>query len=355
MPPRPLRYADAGVHIDTAAALIDRIRPAVKATARPGADAELGGFGGVFDLAATAYQDPILVAATDGVGTKLRLAIEHNQLSGLGQDLVAMCVNDLVVQGAEPLFFLDYFATGLLAPETAAQVILGIADACREVGAALIGGETAEMPGFYAQGDFDLAGFAVGAVEREALLPHKAAMQAGDCLLALPSNGLHANGFSLLRAVLERRGSDLLAPPPFEAPEARFIDLLLRPTELYVAPLLKLHRAGLLKGAAHITGGGWVENIPRMLPPDLTVDRREQRMTITSLYRWLAGNGEIAIKDMIETFNCGVGMVLVIAADKVKEAQGLLPAEAFPFGVLAAGADPDWGPLTEDFYPSHAD
>ena len=260
-----LTYKDAGVDIDAGEALVERIGPAAKATRRRGADADLGGFGGLFDLKAAGFKDPILVAGTDGVGTKLKLAIDTRRYDGIGQDLVAMCVNDIVVQGAEPLFFLDYYATGKLEVESAAMVVEGIARACKESGCALIGGETAEMPGLYAKGDFDLAGFAVGAVERDAILPKTGAMKAGDVLIGVASSGVHSNGYSLVRKVVEKSGLALGADAPF-APGKTLGEALLTPTRLYVRAALAAMRTGGVKGLAHITGGGITDNLPRCLP-----------------------------------------------------------------------------------------
>src|SRR5258706_306302 len=263
-----LTYKDAGVDIDAGEALVARIAPAARATGRRGADADLGGFGGLFDLRAAGFKDPILVAGTDGVGTKLKLAIDTRRFEDIGQDLVAMCVNDIVVQGAEPLFFLDYYATGKLEVESAAIVVEGIARACKESGCALIGGETAEMPGLYAKGDFDLAGFAVGGVERDAVLPKMQMMRAGDVLIGVASSGVHSNGYSLVRKVIERSGLALDAPSPF-ATSMSIGQALLTPTRLYVKSALTAIGRGGVKGLAHITGGGITGNLPRVLPPGL--------------------------------------------------------------------------------------
>src|SRR5450755_865954 len=263
-----LTYKDAGVDIDAGEALVNRIAPAARATRRRGADADLGGFGGLFDLKAAGFKDPILVAGTDGVGTKLKLAIDTRRFEGLGQDLVAMCVNDIVVQGAEPLFFLDYYATGKLEVESAAIVVEGIARACKESGCALIGGETAEMPGLYAKGDFDLAGFAVGAVERSAILPKTATMKAGDVLIGVSSSGVHSNGYSLVRRIVEMTGLSLSSPAPF-ADGVSLGEALLTPTRLYVKSALAAIGRGGVKGLAHITGGGIPGNLPRALPVGL--------------------------------------------------------------------------------------
>jgi phosphoribosylformylglycinamidine cyclo-ligase len=286
----------------------------VRATARSGADAEIGGFGGLFDLKAAGFKDPVLVAATDGVGTKVKIAIDTGLHGGIGIDLVAMSVNDLVVQGAEPLFFLDYFACGKLEPHVGAEVVKGVAAGCREARCALIGGETAEMPGLYAAGDYDLAGFSVGAVERDALLPRSVA--AGDVVLGLASSGLHSNGYSLARKVVEQSGLAWDAPCPF-APGMTLGDAMLAPTRIYVRSCLAaIRESGGVKALAHITGGGFTENIPRVLPEGLGVRVDLARVPFTPLFRWLAATGGIAEQEMLRTFNCGVGMVVVAAADK---------------------------------------
>src|SRR5262245_35477501 len=264
-------YKDAGVDIDAGDALVDRIAPAAKATARPGAGADLGGFGGLFDLKAAGFKDPLLVASTDGVGTKVKLAIDMQRYDTIGQDLVAMCINDIVVQGAEPLFFLDYYASGALDVDAAAQVVEGIARACKESGCALIGGETAEMPGLYAKGDFDLAGFAVGAVERGAVLPKLDTMREGDALIGVASSGVHSNGYSLVRKVVAMTGASLSSPAPF-VDGATLGDALLTPTRLYVKSALAAIRSGGIKGLAHITGGGITDNLPRVLPKGLDAE-----------------------------------------------------------------------------------
>ncbi|HEY6578955.1 MAG TPA: phosphoribosylformylglycinamidine cyclo-ligase [Rhizomicrobium sp.] len=309
-----LTYRRAGVDIDAADALIARIAPAAKATRRPGAGAELGGFGGLFDLKAAGFADPILVASTDGVGTKLRLAIEMRDFSTIGQDLVAMCVNDIVVQGAEPLFFLDYYATGKLAVDDAAAVIAGIAAACRDSGCALIGGETAEMPGLYAPGDFDLAGFAVGAVDRDRVLPKTAEMRAGDVLVGVCSSGLHSNGFSLVRRIVTDDSLSLEGPAKF-APEKTLGEALLTPTRLYVKSALAAIKAANVKGLAHITGGGITENIPRILPANIAAEIRRGSWPCPPLFAWLASTGGIDEDEMLRTFNCGIGLIAIVAAE----------------------------------------
>jgi phosphoribosylformylglycinamidine cyclo-ligase len=305
-----LTYKDAGVDIDAGEALVERIGPAAKATRRRGADADLGGFGGLFDLKAAGFKDPILVAGTDGVGTKLKLAIDTRRFEGLGQDLVAMCVNDIVVQGAEPLFFLDYYATGKLEVESAAIVVEGIARACKESGCALIGGETAEMPGLYAKGDFDLAGFAVGAVERGAILPKTGTMKAGDILIGVASSGVHSNGYSLVRKVVEKSGLALSADAPF-APGKSLGEALLTPTRLYVRAALEAMQTGGVKGLAHITGGGITDNLPRCLPDGLDGEVDLDTIAVLPVFRWLAMEAGIVEREMLRTFNCGIGMVAV--------------------------------------------
>jgi phosphoribosylformylglycinamidine cyclo-ligase len=309
-PENGLTYKDAGVDIDAGEALVKRIGPAARATRRRGADADLGGFGGLFDLKAAGFKDPILVAGTDGVGTKLKLAIDTGRFDGIGQDLVAMCVNDIVVQGAEPLFFLDYYATGKLEVDSAAVVVEGIARACRESGCALIGGETAEMPGLYAKGDFDLAGFAVGAVERDGILPRAGAMRPGDVLIGVASSGVHSNGFSLVRKVVEKSGLALDTPAPF-APEKSLGEALLAPTRLYVRSCLQAIQTGGIKGLAHITGGGITDNLPRCLPDGLDAEVELAAVTVLPVFQWLARQAGIAEAEMLRTFNCGIGMIAV--------------------------------------------
>jgi phosphoribosylformylglycinamidine cyclo-ligase len=311
-PQNGLTYAEAGVDIDAGNALVDRIKPAAAATARPGVMSGLGGFGALFDLKAAGYDDPILVAATDGVGTKLKIAIDTGLYDTIGIDLVAMCVNDLVCQGAEPLFFLDYFATGKLEVDAAARIIAGIAAGCRLSGCALVGGETAEMPGMYGPGDFDLAGFAVGAMNRGAALP--AGVQAGDVLLGLASDGVHSNGYSLVRRVVERTGLAWDAPAPFG--EGSLGAALLAPTRLYVKPALAAIRAGGVHGLAHITGGGLTENLPRVLPEALGAQIDLGAWTLPPVFKWLAAEGGLAQAEMLKTFNAGIGMVLVVAQDR---------------------------------------
>jgi phosphoribosylformylglycinamidine cyclo-ligase len=313
MADKGLTYAEAGVDIDAGNRMVDLIKPLVRATARPGADAEIGGFGGLFDLKRAGYSDPVLVAATDGVGTKLKIAIDTGRHDTIGIDLVAMSVNDLVVQGAEPLFFLDYFACGKLAPETGAQIVTGVAAGCREAGCALIGGETAEMPGMYQAGDYDLAGFAVGAAERNQLLP-RGDIAAGDVLLGIASSGIHSNGYSLARRVVEKSGLFWDAPAPFD--NARSLgEALLTPTRIYVKSCLKaLRETKGLKALAHITGGGFPDNIPRVLPAGFGVRVDLACVPVLPVFQWLAKAGDIAEAEMLRTFNCGIGMVAVADA-----------------------------------------
>ncbi|NCO86013.1 MAG: phosphoribosylformylglycinamidine cyclo-ligase [Rhodobacterales bacterium] len=318
-----LTYAQAGVDIDAGNALVERIKPAAKRTARPGVMSGLGGFGALFDLRAAGYHDPILVAATDGVGTKLRIAIDTGHVDTIGIDLVAMCVNDLVCQGAEPLLFLDYFATGRLDVDQAARIITGIAEGCARSGCALIGGETAEMPGMYAAEDFDLAGFAVGAMERGAELP--AGVEAGDVLLGLASDGVHSNGYSLVRKVVEVAGLAWDAPAPFA--DAPLGAALLTPTRLYVRAALAAVRAGGVHALAHVTGGGLTENLPRVLPDGLGATIDLGAWTLPPVFRWLAQTGGMAEGELLKTFNSGIGMIAVVAADRA-EALTVLLAEA---------------------------
>jgi phosphoribosylformylglycinamidine cyclo-ligase len=310
---RPMSYADAGVDIDAGAEMVERIKPLVRATARPGADAEIGGFGGIFDVKAAGFKDPVLVAANDGVGTKVKIAIESGRNDTIGIDLVAMCVNDLVVQGAEPLFFLDYFATGRLDPAEGEKLVAGIAAGCREAGCALIGGETAEMPGLYQGRDYDLAGFAVGAAERGTLLP-RSDVEAGDVVLGLASSGVHSNGFSLVRRIVEKSGIGWSEPAPFET-GLTLAEALLRPTRIYVKSVLGAlrdpdARPGL-KALAHITGGGFPENIPRVLPRALGIRLDLASIEVPPVFRWLAATGPVAEDEMVRAFNCGVGMVVI--------------------------------------------
>ncbi len=332
-------YKDAGVDIDAGNRFVDAIKPLAASTRRRGADASLGGFGGLFDLKAAGFTDPILVAATDGVGTKLRIAIELARHDTIGIDLVAMCVNDLVVQGAEPLFFLDYYATGHLDVEAGREIVSGIALACGETGCALIGGETAEMPGMYRNGDYDLAGFAVGAVERGQALPC-VGIAAGDILLGIASTGLHSNGFSLVRRLVEQAGIALDDPAPFVA-EHNLGLTLLTPTKLYVKSCLAAIRQGDVKALAHVTGGGLTENIPRILPNGLMAEVDLASWPLPPLFAWLQRTGGMSEAEMLKTFNCGVGMVAVVATDRAEAAMAVLTAAGeivFPIGKLTAGS-----------------
>ena len=324
-----LTYAQAGVDIDAGNAMVERIKPLVRATRRPGADAEIGGFGGLFDLKAAGFRDPILVAANDGVGTKVKIAIETGRHDTIGIDLVAMCVNDIVVQGAEPLFFLDYFATARLDPAVGAAIVQGIAEGCRQAGCALIGGETAEMPGLYRDADYDLAGFAVGAAERGTLLP-RGDVARGDVLLGLPSSGLHSNGFSLVRRIVELSGLRWDADAPFAAGRT-LGEALLEPTRIYVKPLIAAMRAGAaIKALAHITGGGFPDNIPRVLPGTLGVRLDLGAIAAPPVFGWLARTGGVAPAEMLRTFNCGIGMIAVVAEAEAETALALLRAEGEP-------------------------
>ena len=320
-----LSYRDAGVDIDAGNELVERIKPAVKSTKRPGSDTEIGGFGGLFDLKAAGFKDPILVAANDGVGTKLKIAIESGVHDTVGIDLVAMCVNDLIVQGAEPLFFLDYYATGKLENDVAVDVVEGIAAGCRDANCALIGGETAEMPGMYKAGDYDLAGFCVGAAERGNMLPTDD-IQEGDVIIGLRSSGVHSNGYSLVRKIVELSGLNWQSPAPFED-GVTLGEALLRPTRIYVRQILAALKYGVpIKALAHITGGGFTENIPRVLPDNLTASIDRSAIVAPPVFNWLASEGGIETDEMMRTFNCGVGMVLVTSAEQkdalIKELEG---------------------------------
>lgn len=315
-------YAQAGVDIDAGNLLVEKIKPIVRTTLRPGAG-EIGGFGGLFDLKAAGFEDPVLVAANDGVGTKLKIAIDTGLRTTIGIDLVAMCVNDLVVQGAEPLFFLDYYAVGKLNPDEGAEIVSGIAEGCRQAGCALIGGETAEMPGLYREGDYDLAGFAVGAAERGQLLPTDDIVE-GDVLLGLASSGLHSNGFSLVRHIVAQSGLDWQADAPF-APGKTLGEALLEPTRIYVKPLLQaIRNTHGLKALAHITGGGFVDNIPRVLPEDYAAEIDLEAVDVPDVFKWLAKTGGVAEHEMMRTFNCGIGMVVVAAAGQAAQVAAVL-------------------------------
>jgi phosphoribosylformylglycinamidine cyclo-ligase len=333
-----LTYAEAGVDIDAGNALVEAIKPLAKATRRPGADAALGGFGALFDLKAAGYEDPLLVSTTDGVGTKLKIAIETGLVDGIGIDLVAMCVNDLLAQGAEPLLFLDYFATGKLDVPTATRVVAGIAEGCRQAGAALVGGETAEMPGMYAGDDFDLAGFCVGAVDRGGVLPKLDAQRRGDLLIGLGSSGPHSNGYSLIRRIVEVSGLGWDAPAPFAEGQS-LAGALLTPTRIYIESVLPLAKSGLVTGCAHITGGGLVENPPRAIAKGLVARFDWNAWTPPPVFAWLAETGGVAEAEMRRTFNCGLGLMLITPAGNAEAVlTALLNAgeTAFVCGELAA-------------------
>ena len=336
--PNGLTYAQAGVDIDAGAALVDRIKPLARATRRPGADGSLGGFGALFDLKAAGFTDPLLVSTTDGVGTKLKIAIETGLHDTVGIDLVAMCVNDLLAQGAEPLIFLDYFATGKLDVEAAARVVGGIAEGCRQAGCALAGGETAEMPGMYAAGDYDLAGFSLGAVERGAVLPRLGDQKAGDVIIGLASSGPHSNGYSLIRRIVERSGLDWSAASPFSDDET-LASALMRPTRIYVRQVLPQIRAGRISACAHITGGGLIENPPRVIAGGLQARFDWNAWTPPPVFAWLQEAGGVADAEMRRTFNCGVGLILMVRpVDAGEVLAGLIEAgeDAFVCGELAA-------------------
>ena len=336
--PNGLTYAQAGVDIDAGAALVDLIKPLAKATRRPGADGSLGGFGALFDLKAAGFTDPLLVSTTDGVGTKLKIAIDTGQHDTVGIDLVAMCVNDLLAQGAEPLIFLDYFATGKLDLEAAARVVAGIAEGCRQAGCALAGGETAEMPGMYAAGDYDLAGFSLGAVERGAVLPRLGDQKAGDVIIGLASSGPHSNGYSLIRRIVERSGLEWSAASPFSDDET-LASALLRPTRIYVRQVLPQIRAGRISACAHITGGGLVENPPRVIAEGLVARFDWNAWTPPPVFNWLQQAGGVADAEMRRTFNCGVGLILTARPEDAGDVLvGLIEAgeDAFVCGELAS-------------------
>ena len=338
MSQKPLTYADAGVSIDTGNALVKAIGPLARSTARAGANAELGGFGGFFDLKAAGYSDPLLVAANDGVGTKLKLAIDTGRHDGVGVDLVAMCANDLIVQGAEPLFFLDYYATGKLDNEVASAVVASIAEGCRQAGCALIGGETAEMPGMYEAGDYDLAGFCVGAVERDKVLTGDK-IEPGDIVIGLASSGVHSNGFSLVRRIIEQEGWKL--DESFPGLGAHSLgEVLLEPTRIYVRSLLPLVQRGLIKGLAHITGGGLLENIPRVLSDGCHAIIDAQGWQWPTVFSLLQDGGRIAPQEMARTFNCGIGMAVITSADAASDVRRELKSAgetAFEIGRIEAG------------------
>ena len=345
--PNGLSYKHAGVDIDAGNALVEAIKPAVRSTRRSGADAEIGGFGGLFDLKAAGFIDPILVAANDGVGTKLKIAIDTGNHSTIGIDLVAMCVNDIIVQGAEPLFFLDYFATGKLDVATGTAIVQGIAEGCRIAGCALIGGETAEMPGMYHDKDYDLAGFAVGAAERGTLLPRND-LRPGDAIVAIASSGVHSNGFSLVRKIVEVSGIDWYLPAPFD-PGRTLSGALLTPTRIYVKPILSALKAGLgLKALAHITGGGFIDNIPRVLPDTLAAHINLAAVTVPKVFGWLARVGGMSEREMLRTFNCGVGMICVIASDEADRLVAHLTEQGETAAVVGQITERTGEPVTFD-------
>ncbi|HZL40658.1 MAG TPA: phosphoribosylformylglycinamidine cyclo-ligase [Pseudolabrys sp.] len=337
---RSLTYAQAGVDIDAGNRMVELIKPLVRATARPGADAEIGGFGGLFDLKPLGFKDPVLVAANDGVGTKVKIAIETGVHSTIGIDLVAMSVNDLVVQGAEPLFFLDYYACGKLEPEVGAAVVAGIAAGCKQAGCALIGGETAEMPGLYQGDDYDLAGFAVGAVERSEILPRRDIAE-GDVIIGLASSGVHSNGYSLVRKVVAKSGLPWSAPAPFVSGQT-LGEAILTPTRIYVKSCLAAIRATkAVKGLAHLTGGGFPDNIPRVLPKDLGARIELGKVPVLPVFKWLAREGGIAESEMLRTFNCGIGMIAIAApkdASTVAKSFTAAGETAVTIGIVARAA-----------------
>ena len=337
--PNGLTYADAGVDIDAGEALVDAIKPLARSTARPGAEPSLGGFGALFDLKAAGYADPLLVTTTDGVGTKLKVAIETGLHDGVGVDLVAMCVNDLLAQGAEPLMFLDYYATARLEVEVARRVVAGIAEGCRQAGCALVGGETAEMPGMYRQGDYDLAGFSVGAVNRDGVLPRLDDQKTGDVLIGVGSSGPHSNGYSLIRKIVERSGLGWDAEAPF-AGDQSLARALMTPTRIYVKALLPLMKAGLIKGGAHITGGGLIENPPRALAKGLQARFDWNAWDLPPVFAWLQEVGGVAEHELRRTFNCGMGFMLIVGPNDAEPVlAALLNAgeDAFVCGELIAG------------------
>jgi len=312
-----LTYADAGVDIDAGEMLVEHIKPLAKSTARPGSEPSLGGFGALFDLKAAGFQDPLIVTTTDGVGTKLKIAIETGRHDGVGVDLVAMCVNDLLAQGAEPLLFLDYYATGRLEIDAARRVVAGIAEGCRQAGCALVGGETAEMPGMYTDGDYDLAGFSLGAVERGHALPYLDRQAAGDVIIGLASTGPHSNGYSLVRKVVEKSGLAWGDDAPF-AKDRSLAQALMEPTRIYVKPVLPIMKAGLVKGAAHITGGGLIENPPRCIAEGLQARFDWNAWPMPAVFQWLAETGGISDHEMRRTFNCGVGFILIVSPENAE-------------------------------------
>ena len=338
--PNGLTYAQAGVDIDAGAALVERIKPLAKVTRRPGAEVSLGGFGALFDLKAAGYADPLLVSTTDGVGTKLKVAIETGRHDTVGIDLVGMCVNDLLAQGGEPLLFLDYFATGKLDVEAAATVVGGIAEGCRQANCALVGGETAEMPGMYAPGDYDMAGFCVGAVDRDKVLPRLGDQKPGDILIGLGSSGPHSNGYSLIRRIVERSGLAWEAEAPFE-PGKSLAEALLAPTRIYVQTVLPHLKAGRVEGLAHITGGGLIENPPRAIAEGLEARFDWNAWALPPVFQWLQDVGAVSEHELRRTFNCGVGLMLIVDTHDLPDVlEGLVRAgeDAFVIGELAKAA-----------------
>ncbi|TAL29719.1 MAG: phosphoribosylformylglycinamidine cyclo-ligase [Phenylobacterium sp.] len=334
--PNGLTYAQAGVSIDAGNELVERIKPLARSTRRSGSEPSLGGFGALFDLKAAGYDDPLLVTTTDGVGTKLKVAIETGLHGTVGIDLVGMCVNDLLAQGAEPLMFLDYYATGKLDVEAAASVVAGIAEGCRQAGCALVGGETAEMPGMYAEGDYDMAGFCVGAVDRDKVLPRLGDQKDGDILIGLGSSGPHSNGYSLIRRIVERSGLAWDAPAPF-AEGKTLAEALLEPTRIYIKTVLPHLKAGRVKGLAHITGGGLIENPPRCIAEGLIPRFDWEAWTMPPVFQWLAETGGVSEHEMRRTFNCGVGLMLVVDPQDLPDVlAGLAQAgeDAFVMGQL---------------------
>ncbi|TAJ74343.1 MAG: phosphoribosylformylglycinamidine cyclo-ligase [Phenylobacterium sp.] len=335
--PNGLTYAQAGVSIDAGNELVERIKPLAKSTRRSGSEPSLGGFGALFDLKAAGYDDPLLVTTTDGVGTKLKVAIETGRHGTVGIDLVGMCVNDLLAQGAEPLMFLDYYATGKLDVEAAASVVAGIAEGCRQAGCALVGGETAEMPGMYAEGDYDMAGFCVGAVDRDKVIPRLGDQKPGDILVGLASSGPHSNGYSLIRRIVERSGLAWDAPAPF-AEGKTLAEALLEPTRIYIKSVLPHLKAGRIKGLAHITGGGLVENPPRAIAEGLAPRFDWNAWALPPVFEWLQQAGGVSEQEMRRTFNCGLGLVLIVAPHDLPDVlEGLVRdgEDAFVVGELA--------------------
>ena len=337
--PNGLTYAQAGVSIDAGNELVERIKPLAKSTRRSGSEPSLGGFGALFDLKAAGYDDPLLVTTTDGVGTKLKVAIETGLHGTVGIDLVGMCVNDLLAQGAEPLMFLDYYATGKLDVEAAASVVAGIAEGCRQAGCALVGGETAEMPGMYAEGDYDMAGFCVGAVDRDKVIPRFGDQKPGDILVGLASSGPHSNGYSLIRRIVERSGLAWDAPAPF-AEGKTLAEALLEPTRIYIKTVLPHLKAGRIKGLAHITGGGLIENPPRAIAEGLVPRFDWNAWALPPVFEWLAQTGGVSEHEMRRTFNCGVGLMLIVDPHDLPDVlEGLVRdgEDAFVIGELAQG------------------